>query len=258
MTRRGLPTKLKKEPLVDALFEVRLASPAHAIGSILPGLLFTRLSSPHHPPPKIERLPMAGLPEQVRNANPFFKYQASLRVVGHQFSVSIGESSITLACHLPYPGWTTFKSQIVDVMRLVREIAETSEIERYSLKYANVIEGDKLDEQIGRTNLSLSFGNHKLASEVFSLRVELPREPFVHIVQIASSALVTLADGSIRSGLLIDVDTVKNDHNRRLLTFLDLLDQDLDSIHIENKKLFFECLTPETTDQLEPSYDAIS
>lgn len=199
---------------------------------------------------------MAGLPEHIRNANPLLKHQASLRVVGDKLSVSIGESSITLSCHLPYPGWQVFKSAIIEVIFLLREIAEISEIERYSLKYVNIIEGGNAEEQIGRTNLSVSLGNHKLTSEIFSLRVELPREQLVHVVQIASSALATLADGSVRSGLVIDVDSIKNENNVRLPTFIEKLDFRLDNIHTANKTIFFDCLTLQTVDYLEPVYDA--
>jgi uncharacterized protein (TIGR04255 family) len=253
-----LPTRLKKEPLVEALFEVRFASLVPAISSVLPGLLFSKLSMPSGGPPKFERLPGADLPSQMRSANPILKYQPLMKVQIDRFNVLIGDYAVTVACQLPYPGWKAFRSQILQVIAILTELSIFEEIERYSLKYVDIIEGGSIEEQLKRTTLSLSFGSHRLSSEVFSIRIELPRDGFVHIVQIASSAIAPLPNGGLRSGLLIDVDTVMIGKPAAFSSFTETLPHDLDTIHKSNKELFFDCLTEETINYLEPLYEPVT
>ena len=40
-----------------------------------------------------------------------------------------------------------------------------------------------------------------------------------------------------------------------LTQFIENISDRLDGIHAENKAMFFECLTPATLEELEPSYD---
>jgi hypothetical protein len=52
MPTDSLPTKLKKEPLVDAVFELRFSSTV-AASNVIPAILLARLKKP----PRMERLP---------------------------------------------------------------------------------------------------------------------------------------------------------------------------------------------------------
>ena len=64
-----LPKKLKKEPLIDAVFEVRFTS-AFPAGGVLPGLLFGNLDGDK----KIEQLPLLQLPQVIRDADPNLRF----------------------------------------------------------------------------------------------------------------------------------------------------------------------------------------
>ena len=65
MPTRSLPTNLKKDPLVDAVFEIRFSSSIPA-SSVVPGILFSKLKGQA----QIERLPASDIPSQLRMLNP--------------------------------------------------------------------------------------------------------------------------------------------------------------------------------------------
>ena len=76
-TLTKLPLKLGKEPLIEALFEMRFKATA-PVSNILPGLLFTKFKGEK----KIEKLPAAQLPEELRKVDPSLHYAPLLRFIG--------------------------------------------------------------------------------------------------------------------------------------------------------------------------------
>ena len=65
-----LPVILEREPLVDAVFEVRLGGDPH-MSDLLPGVLFGQLD----PKPTIQRLPAAEIPQPIRASDPISAVQ---------------------------------------------------------------------------------------------------------------------------------------------------------------------------------------
>jgi uncharacterized protein (TIGR04255 family) len=232
-----LPTKLNKEPLVDALFEIRFSSPVPAASSVLTGPLFSKLSATL--PTQIERLPISDVPSQMRGSDPFLKYQPLLKLNKDDFMVMVGDLSIAVACQLPYPGWKLFKPKIIETVNIIKEANVIEFIERYSMKYVDIIEADNIAAQIKRTKIDLTIGNHKLISEPVTVRVEITRGSFIHIVQIATPASVTISGtGATKTGILVDVDTICNQKTYDLTKFTQELAGRLETIHTENKTMF--------------------
>lgn len=254
----ALPSKLNKEPLVDALFEIRFSSPVPAASSILPGLLFSKLSMSAGTPARIDRLPVSDIPTQIRNGDPILKFQPLLKLTTDRFLIMVGDFSVTIACQLPYAGWALFKPKIIEIITILKDTQLIQAIERYSMKYVDIIDGKDIAEQIKRTNIELTIGTHKLASEPFNVTVEIKRDQFTQIVQIAGPSNAVLSTGATRAGILIAVDTVNNYTTTDLTTFTQELPDRLEAIHTENKTMFFECLTQETITYLEPVYDTVS
>lgn len=251
----ALPKKLKKEPLVDALFEVRFLPTNAAVSSILPGLLLSSLTTSWQEALQIERLQASEFPILVRNADPFLKYQPLLKLSGERFMLLVGDWSLTVGCKLPYAGWTEFKPKIIEVMDVLKGSNLVKELERYSMKYVDIVEAKTLAEQVERANMEIRIGSHKLVAEPFAVRIDIKRDEFTNLIHVAGQAQVTLTDGKVRSGLLIDVDTVVNHRTTDFAQFSLELPERLERIHTENKTRVFECLTPETIEYLEPVYD---
>ncbi|HUX54725.1 MAG TPA: TIGR04255 family protein [Williamwhitmania sp.] len=245
-----LPKKLKKEPLIDAIFEMRFDSVSPVL-LILPGILFRELGGEK----TIEALPIAQLPPEIRRADPNLKYSPLHRLDWGLFFVNIGDFSLSVSCKYPYPGWNAFKPAIIEVMRVLLESKLTKTIERYSLKYIDVIPFSDHRLSVSMVNLEVMIAGHKLEKEPFSIQVEIPKNGMKNIVQIVSSAKATLYTGVIKEGLVVDVDTVANQNGVSMNALFDRFPDLLDAIHQTNKEVFFDCITKPTLNSLEPVYE---
>lgn len=250
MTVDKLPKKLRKEPLVDAVFEVRFSSLVPA-SSVLTGLFFAQLSGEDR---TIERLPASEFPSQIRELNGHLRYQPLLKLQWGGFLVLVGDAHFGLACKLPYPGWKTFKPKILDAIKVLKAANIVEKIERYSLKYVDVIDGKDLSEQIGRVNVDLNIGTYGLRSDPFNISIEVTRDDYIHLVKIAAPATVSL-EGRTRNGVLVEVDSIRNEATSGLEKFEQELPERLEAIHTSNKKMFFGCLRDSTIAYLEPIYE---
>jgi uncharacterized protein (TIGR04255 family) len=247
-----LPKKLGKEPLVEALFEMRFKPKAPA-SSILPGLVFTKFSGEK----KIENLlPLAGLPEQIlANLVPNGRYTPLVRIHWNNFMILSSNQSAGLACKLPYPGWTNgFKPAILKLADLIGDAAIVDVVERFSLKYTNIIPFE-LGPPRSVVDFTLKIGPHDAATNLFQIRAELPKDNLISIVQIAAEGFATFPDGSTRRGVGIDIDTISIAKAAPFAEFLSGLSGGLEYAHSEAKAIFFGCLKPEALAKLEPLYD---
>ena len=245
-----LPKRLNKEPLLDAVFELRFNSVAPA-SSILPGILFSKLSGEKN----IEKLAAAQIPEQVRAADPNLQFAPVVRLSWGNFVILISDRSMAVACKIPYPRWTAFKSAILESMGHLHDAKIIMAVHRYALKYVDIIPSDSIKEQVSFVNLELSVGNHKLEQEPFQVKIELPRNGLVNLVQIVSNAEVVTKDKARKKGIIVDIDTVKNVNNIQIQSLMDVISDELENMHDTNCEIFFSCLKQETISLLEPIYE---
>jgi uncharacterized protein (TIGR04255 family) len=243
-----LPKKLGRPPVVEAVFEMRFQAGA-PLSNILPGLALTQLKAD-----RIEKLPAAELPEVIRNSDPNLRYAPLVRAHWENFLILAGDQSAGLACKTPYGGWTAFKDAILKVARLIAEVGIVQTIERFSMKYTNIIfsELGKAPEVV---KFALRLGKHDAAKHLFSIRAEIPRNGMLCIVQIAADAAVTLPDHTTRTGVLVDIDTVRMNLAVPFSTFIDTLADGVEQLHTETKAMFFECIKPDALKKLDPRYD---
>lgn len=247
---QNLPKKLKKEPLIDAVFEIRFTSAVPA-GGILPGLLFAKLEGNT----TSEQLPMAHFPQAMRDADPNLQFAPLNRLDWGQYYINVGDRSVSIGFKHPYPGWDKFKLAITKVMEALKDAGIIKTVERYALKYIDLLPATSLQEQVGFVNFDVTLAEHKLKEEAFQLRLEIPRDSFVHAVQVISSATATLHTGEIRQGLIVDVDTIANQKSILFDELLNEFSDKLEAIHQANKEIFFDCLMPQTIAALEPEYE---
>lgn len=247
---KSLPKKLKKEPLIDAVFEVRFTSTFPA-GGVLPGLIFGGLKGDK----KIEQLPLLQLPQGIRDADPNLRFAPLNRLDWQQFYINVGDRSVSVGFKHPYPGWNSFKPAIVEIMNILKGADILKSVERYSLKYIDLLPATDLVEQVSFINFDVTLAGHKLEKEAFHIRLEIPRHGFMHTVQVVSPATATLHTGESRQGLIVDVDTIANQQDVSFDELLCGFSDKLDAIHQANKDVFFDCLTPQTITALEPEYD---
>lgn len=246
-----LPTKLSTEPLVDALCEMRF-TPTTPASSILPGLLFKELGGGQNF--RVSALPASQIPPEVRQVDPMLQFAPLMRLLGQGFAIGIGDSVVTVSIHGKYPGWSEFKPAIMKVFEATIGSGIVNNINRYSLKYVDVIPFD-FNQPKGGLDLNLSVGLHYLKTEAAHIRMEVLDNPYIHIIQAITNAEAVLTTGEKRGGSLIDVDTISMEFDSTLDGFVNNLPKNLDEAHSKNKREFFECLTEETLKNLGPVYE---
>lgn len=140
-------------------------------------------------------------------------------------------------------------------MGILTESNIVEKIERYSLKYVDLFPASDGQKKVSMLNVKVSIAGHSLEKEPFQLRMEIPKDGLVHVVQLISSATAVLHNGVTKEGLVVDVDTFSTLAGVSMQSLLDQFPAKLDSIHAANKAMFFDCLLPETVVALEPSYE---
>jgi uncharacterized protein (TIGR04255 family) len=249
-----LPTRLKQEPLIDAVFELRFDSKVRA-SSILPGLLYSGLDGVKE---AVTKLPQSELPTVMRDADPALAFAPLVNFLWqHKFVVFVGDRSVGVACRLPYPGWATFRAAIEAVGGVLRGCDFISTVTRYSLKYVDLLPRAEIASQVKGLDLQLTVGEHRLLAEPCTVRIEVPRGEVINLVQITIGGQVQLVnDPTPRSGAVVDVDSIVNVQGGVPIgMYVDAVQNRLDEIHETNKRLFFECLTHDMLQELEPMYE---
>lgn len=244
-----LPKSLEHEPLIDAVFEVRLNG-APQLADILPGFLLHDLG----PETRVLRLPAAEIPYPLRKEDANLRFAPIQRIETHGYSILIGDQHILVSCKFPYPKWPNFKTQILDVMNRISKLRFQGSIERYSVKYVNLIEAPTLQEQISKIAIGVKLGNLEVLDEHLNLQVHRKEGDLIHILSI-----VTGAEGKLKGkevfGVLVDVDSIKSVNLPNFQVFTSNLKKDLEGLKQTNKEKFFGCLTKDTIEEMGPIYE---
>lgn len=251
-----LPTKLLKEPLIEAIFQLRFKSKQPA-STVIPGYLFSQLNLDGAGGVVETMDNYAAIPLSIRENDPNLKYHCFIKINWGKFLIVVGDRAINIACSLPYAGWEEFKEAIITVVKLISKLNIIEYVERHSLKYVDLVPSESIQEQVSMTNLDLTVANTKLTDQSFSLVVNIPRKDAHHIVTIVTNATVNLPDEGERKGLVIDIDSIVQTGTAQLSieAWINDISSQLDILHQTNKEMFFECLSPEAIDLLEPEYE---
>lgn len=246
---KALPKALEREPLVDAVFEVRLSSMPFSLADILPGFLLHNLG----PGTNVSRLPAAEIPYPMRKEDINLQFAPIQRVEADTFSILVGDRNVIVSCKLPYPKWPKFKPLILDAMARIAEVGLPGTIERYSIKYVNLIQAPTYQEQLAKIDINIQLGNLEISGEHFTLQVQCMEDSVIHILSIATGASGQIT-GKEMSGVLIDIDSIRNVDIPDIQTFANNLEVDLENLRQSNKEKFFGCLTKDAINEMGPTY----
>jgi len=205
-----------------------------------------------------EKFPAADIPAPIRQVNPAMRFQALFRFQWNDYFFLVGDEVFGVACRLPpYPGWSNFKPNIISALNVLIESNFIKSINRVGLRYIDLIEGNgkSLEEQIKNIDFSISVGQNHVEREPFTLRMEIHENGLARAIQVAGPAIANSADGSTRSGIIIDIDNGMELTNISAPHCLVNLSEWLERIHADSKTLFFGCLKPEAIEAMEPTYD---
>lgn len=258
MTQFGqsLPTRLGLQVLIDAVFEIRF-TPKQGVADLLPGVLLHAFDEK----PRVERLPLADVPQQVRAMQPDLAGQPLVRLVWPTHSIFIGDSLLGVACSLPYPGWKKFKN-IIDTLVNNDSIHDVvNPPTRFSLKYVDFLPDSEFDGIKDKLNWQVSIAGNSIVDTPLSLRNERVIDGYACVMEVHSPAQVQVQATEVgvpaqKFGTIVSFDLIKNSQpNSNWDEFLEVFDSQVEFLHAEVKKRFFECLAPEVFKLLNPSYD---
>lgn len=251
-----LPRRLTVEPLVEALFELRVREPAVPLHSVLLPLLFSRFS------PKdlsgLEQTPLSGIPEATRAKLPeSVAEQPALIIRWHGYRILMSSHRLAIAVVAPYPGWGVFRHAILELFRTLLHDGDQLAVgvDRVSTRYVNFFPRralfDHFDE-IANIEFRVADMSFDRESPFFSFQTEAGN--IRSVVKLVATA--SLAGGATR-GTIIDVDSMSSADGIGIPKFVANLEAVIDPLRQENKRIFFSTLLPSALERLGPQYDAL-
>jgi len=241
-----MPKKLRKSPLLEALFEVRFVPVVEGAGDILPGLIFGSLRSKY---PRVEQLPAAAVPRSIRAGQEALIYQASHRLHGSDgASIQVGDR-VAAVSTTSYPGWNAFRSMITELVGVLRTTGLVKTVERFSFRYINVLTSFANGKQLPSLKLNVELVGRSPNERGFLLRTEFESGALTTVVQIATDASAKGPGNVEVSGMLVDIDTVMK---VPASTFFAEPMDGLEEAHRIVKETFFSLLTEEALAKLDP------
>ncbi len=230
------PIKLEEDPIQEAIFELRFQTEIAALADLLPGMIFPRVRDRF---PQSERLPSSFIPRELQQTQPELRYQPRHKISGDASSIGLGDFSVMLNTQRPYVGWEAFRPVILELVGLVREFKVVSKLERFSLKYSNLLQAADAKERYELTDFAGHLGKVDLARSLTQVRTEFDESGFRHIVELIGSAVVKNAKGESREGVYLAIDTICLDADG----FFENPQKQLDAAHATEKAIFYSVLT---------------
>lgn len=243
-----VPKRLKQEPLIEAIWQVQFDSPD--VGDVLPGVLFTELRK-RHSELQLKRLPAANIPALIAQIDPNLRFVAKVLMEepGGQFLWQVGDRVVTLNCRKPYAGWDAFKKAIEALINDLRNSGLVPQIQRHSLRYLDLLTLDPAPD-ISALKLKIRLGGYEINRHNLQVRLEIPADECIHIIQVVTPANANLSEGT-QTGTLVDLETSGKDAPH---DWEEVLKQ-LEILHAKSKEIFFRhILKEETIQKLEPEY----
>lgn len=243
-----IPKRLKREPLLEGICEIRFSSGAESVVELLPGLVYQAFKGEFK---KTERLPVGNLPPKVIEQDASLRYVAVVKMEELPYVIQIGEHVISLSCARPYVGWDRFKAKILEMAEKVKDTGLISSVERFGLKYLDIVSVTG-KPSLDPLNATLRLGARNITNDPVQLRTEYREGEFIHIISVVTPVQASSGStGEQFEGILVDIDIV---HEVAEKGFWDSFSTKLEQAHDRNKVLFFDLLKERTIEALEPEY----
>lgn len=247
MVKRGtpLPKKLKDDAVVEALLELRFASPP------IPEVFFGRLiDHKNWKDFQQRRLPTYEIPEKIRLLDQTLRYAPIIELIApdSKAALRVGPSVLSYHRTAPYVGWKLFEPELNRVVDSLFDTTSDLTIERLGLRYLNALTPSRHQiTSVGDLDLKLTDADGTIVSSV--------NINFSRILSPSSSCTVRIATKDFTQGNLpadvavfIDVDVFTNDDYRS--NDRSAVKRWITDAHDYEKHEFFHLFTQGTIDRL--------
>lgn len=93
MRTQRIPVRLRKEPLLEAFWEMRFAGSSQAVSELLPGMLFKAFQGKYT---NLVKLPTSNIPIQVADKDQNLRYAPRLRLENMETRQSRQDNALSL------------------------------------------------------------------------------------------------------------------------------------------------------------------
>jgi uncharacterized protein (TIGR04255 family) len=242
------PIRLANDPIIEAVAELRFEPTVPAAGDLIPGMIFPEFKDIL---PKIERLPLSDFPRQFQEADINLRYGATQRLSSEKFALLLGSRVATIACGKPYVGWEKFRELIDKVLQSLNKTGMVKQVERFSVKYVNILEAKDRDAQYGLLNLKSTLAQFDLTKHASIFRTEIIVNNLINIIEISPDINVEIPEGKKARGLMLAIDTIHNVGNE----FWKDSSKIIDNVHDTEKAFFYDILKPEAIESFGPVWE---
>jgi uncharacterized protein (TIGR04255 family) len=242
-----LPKKLRRDSIVEAVFEMQFETPT--IAERLIGRM-TDLEPWKNLPQR--RLPEYEVPAMLRQTNPFLRFRPTVEVPDDQTeeyrSIRIGPNVLSYHCAKKYVGWSRFKPELERTVVDLFNAAESIRIVRLGLRYLNAFTPTAHNiNSVADLDMSITVAEDKLTGNVnLNYQIDLPE---------IGQCRVGIATRQFVQGPLPDGTTVYVDVDVFTIPGYECSNADevkvwLEKAHDQEKEEFFHLMKKETIDAL--------
>lgn len=247
------PVRVAKDPIATAIFEMRFDPTTDSIPDLMPGMLYGTLKDQF---PRLNTLPFAEIPLPVKKTMPEWYNQSVKQMTSEsgQVSLNIAHRALVVEVIRPYPGWKAFRRSIANVATAVSKLGLIRTVNRYSLRYQNVLSKEVLPD-LSDLKVTVELADHNLEVEGFNLRSEINFEGTRTIVHVATGAQISLHYNNQQDqlrGTLVDVDSLMIGS---VPDFFEKHESLIDELHEKEKRVFFSLLSDSVLDRLGPVWE---
>ena len=143
----------------------------------------------------------------------------------------------------------------MDIVDKVARFGIVGPVERYSLKYVNLIQAPTIADQIAKINIAVKVGDVEVRDDHLSMQVHRHEDDTLHIMSVVTGAQTKQADGKHLFGAVVDIDSIRTVHFSDFAAFSSKLEPAVETLRLANKIKFFSCLTEATINEMGPKYD---
>lgn len=240
-----LPVKIDPCPITEAILEIRFESdfPVDAIFGIVYG-------SYAGDEIEIEKLPISQFPDEILLKEPDFIYKPHYHIKKQNFTFGVGPKMFSIVNVDKYSGWATFSERIYDTFYRMEQLKVVKKITRMALRYVNVFREIDIFE---RSTLAMLLNNKPFVSDQLNIVAQVPGENCLNRLKMVNNAKITIrTKQDTFQGSLIDIDTESTNYPDTLSD--DSIKENVESLHVEEKKLFFNLLEPDFLETMHPEY----
>lgn len=236
-----LPIRITPCPIIEAILEIRFVT-AHD-WSLLPGLLFKEIKERYS---KIEKLPLAQMPDDIRRTNPELVHAPLANFIGEGFTIQFGPRVVALVSNKEYPGWTRVSEELDWLLGKLQAADFILEGERLGMRYIDFFNTDLFP------HLTLQFQaeNQPISGFEMNFTTAFAREDFTARLILNNGALVRTAD-QVLKGSVLDLDLSLGASDFELFS---TSAERFEQAHRLNKEIFFGLLKPDFLASLSPDY----